>query len=316
MNHKNRLQVIGMGAAAFVASSLAMGFTFGKHVTPPTPSGQLIFVSNRTGIVSGTPNGNEIWTMNADGTNPIRLTNNSWAEWEPQWNPGGSKIAFTSNQAVNGIPWDGNWDVYTMNPDGSGVTNITNSPSYDFGATWSPDGSKIAFDSDRTGNHEIFVMDEFGGNLVNLSNNAAAEGHPAWAPNGSKIAFFSTRDGNNEIYVMNADGSGQTRITNNAATDYLPTWSPDGTKIAFTSNRDGNFEIYSMNANGSGLTRLTNNAAEDIEPAWSPDGTKIVFVSLRNGNYEIYSMKSDGKGNPTRLTNNSPYLDADPTWKP
>lgn len=316
MNHKNRLQVLAAGVAALAASCVVMGFTFGKLVTPAPPSGQLIFVSNRTGIVSGTPNGNEIWTMNADGTNPIRLTNNSWAEWEPQWNPGGSKIAFTSNQAVNGIPWDGNWDVYTMNPDGSGVTNLTNSPSYDFGATWSPDGTRIAFDSDRTGNHEIFVMDEFGGNLVNLTNNSAREGHPAWSPNGTKIAFFSDRDGNEEIYVMSADGTGQTRLTNNAATDYLPTWSPDGTKIAFTSNRDGNFEIYSMNANGSGLTRLTNNAAEDAEPAWSPDGTKLAFYSNRSGNSEIYTMKADGKGTPTRLTNNNPFGDWDVTWKP
>lgn len=310
MNHKRSLQTLAAGAATLLTAGLIMGFT-----APPALA-QLIFVSNRSGIVNGTPNGNEIWTMNADGTNPVRLTNNSWAEWEPQWNPAGNKIAFTSNSPVNGIPWDGNWDVFTMNPDGTGVINLTNSPSYDFGATWSPDGTRIAFATDRDGNTEIYSMDAFGGSLLNLSNNAASEGHPAWSPNGAKVAFFSTRDGNDEIYVMNADGSGQTRLTNNAATDYLPTWSPDGTKIAFTTNRDGNFEIYSMSANGSGLKRLTNNAGEDAEPAWSPDGTKIVFYSNRSGNTEIYTMNADGKGNPTRLTNNAPYGDFDPTWKP
>jgi len=312
--------------AALMAFGLIVGFTGemagkpagGAMTPPPLALGPIIFVSNRLGIISGTPNGNDIWTMNANGTNPVALTDNDWAEYEPQWNPFGTKIAFTSNReaVLQGLSFDANWDVYTMDAGGSGVTNLTNSPSYDFGSTWSPDGSKIAFATDRDGNFEIYVMDQFGGNLINLTNNSANEGHPAWSPDGSKIAFFSNRNGNDEIYVMNADGSGQTRLTNNSAIDYLPNWSPDSTKIAFTSYRTGNGDIYLMNANGSGLKRLTKDSDGEYEPAWSPDGTKIVYYRGHDvANHEIYIMRADGK-QQVRLTNNYPFLDADPTWKP
>jgi len=102
------------------------------------------------------------------------------------------KIAFGSLR-------DGNQEVYVMNADGSGQTNLTNNTADDGVPAWSPDGSKIAFASLRDGN----------------PGNAA------------------------EIYVMKADGSGQTRLTNNLAEDHSPSWSPGGTQIAFRSNRDG-----------------------------------------------------------------------------
>ena len=102
--------------------------------------------------------------------------------------------------------------------------------------SWSPDGSQIAFDSDRDGNWEIYVMDADGSNPTNLTNNAADDQRPAWSPDGSKIAFHSNRDGNlDEIYVMDADGSNPIRLTNNTDNDHCPSWSPDGSKIAFRS---------------------------------------------------------------------------------
>ena len=334
MKQQNRSLGIFAGMATIIVSSLIMGFTGemagtpagGARTSPAVALGPIIFVSNRLGIISGTPNGNDLWTMNANGTNPVALTDNDWAEFEPQWSPndtpGGQKIAFTSNQdaVTRGEGFATDWDVYTMNPDGSGVVNLTPddpaNPSYDFGATWSPDGSRIAFSTDRDGNAEIYVMDQFGGNLVNLTNNGASDGHPAWSPDGTKILFRSDRNGNDEIYVMNADGTNQTRLTNNAAIDYLPNWSPDGTKIAFTSYRTGNGDIYSMNANGSGLKRLTNNPAEEVEPAWSPDGTTIVYYRRHDvENHEIYTMRADGK-QQVRLTNNYPFIDGDPSCKP
>ena len=212
-------------------------------------------------------------------------------------------IAFDSHR-------DGNYEIYVMNAAGSGVTRLTNSPEDDEDPAWSPDATKIAFDS----HSEIYVMDADGSGLTRLTNNPAADFSPAWSPDGTKIAFVSSRDGNYEIYVMNADGSDVTRVTDNPADDLGPAWSPDGTKIAFGSTRDGNLEIYVMNANGSGRTRLTNNPAGDISPAWSPDGTKISFWSTRDGNDEIYVMNADGSG-VTRLTDN-PAADAYAAWSP
>jgi Tol biopolymer transport system component len=217
------------------------------------------------------------------------------------------KIAFTSNRTGNG-------DIYVMNVDGSGVTQLTNGPAIDADPDWSPDRTKIAFTSNRTGNGDVYVMNADGTGVTQLTTSNAVDTLGSWSPDGTRIAFTSTRDGNPEIYVMNADGSGQTRLTNNPRIDADPFWSPDGTKIAFSTTRDGNSEVYVMNANGSNPTRLTNNAAVDTLGAWSPDGSKIVFSSTRTGNGDIYVMNADGTG-VTQLTT-SPGIDASPDWSP
>ncbi|MBT7081114.1 MAG: DUF5050 domain-containing protein, partial [Chloroflexi bacterium] len=220
-------------------------------------------------------------------------------------NGSGDKIAFASIR-------DGNWEIYTMDADGTGQTNNTNNPEDDSRPAWSPDGSSIAFTSYRDGNWEIYTMDADGGNPTRITYNTAIDFTPSWSPDGTKIAFYSTRDGNREIYVMNADGTNQTRLTNNPASDRSPSWSSDSSKIALYSDRDGNDEIYVMNADGTGLINITSNPAKDYFAAWSPDGAKIVFVSDRDGNQEIYTMNVDGSSS-TKLTDSSGVNYA-PTW--
>lgn len=173
------------------------------------------------------------------------------------------KIAYRNNGS-------GEYNIYAMNANGSGRTNLTNNPAFDVAPAWSPDGSKIAFHSNRDGDAEVHVMNADGSGVTNLTSNSSWDGHPAWSPDGSKIAFTSDRDGNNEVYVMNADGSGQTNLTNNPEQDSAPAFSPDGSKIAFPSRRDGNYEIYVMNADGSALMRLTVDPASDMAPHWQP----------------------------------------------
>jgi Tol biopolymer transport system component len=232
--------------------------------------------------------------------------------------PGPGEISF-----LRGLPSGGNYsEIYVMNPDGSGQVNLTKNPAiYYYALVWSPDGTRIAFVTDRDGNPDIYVMNADGSGMVNLSNNPAVDGEPAWSPDGSRIAFYSNRSGNGEIYVMNADGSGQVKLTNNpAAWNGNPAWSPDGSKIAFSSGRDGNPEIYVMNADGSGQVNLTNNPAYDglgsygYGIAWSPDGSKIAFPSDREGNFKIYAMNADGSG-VSRLTNGT-LSDRSPIWSP
>jgi dipeptidyl aminopeptidase/acylaminoacyl peptidase len=199
------------------------------------------------------------------------------------------KIAFTALlDGVGDQPF--NSEIFVMNADGSAPTRLTNNAASDAAPAWSPDGRRIAFESDS----EIFVMNADGSAPTRLTNNAASDAAPAWSPDGQRIAFSSDRDGNSEIYVMNADGSALTRLTHNAASDGMPAWSPDGQRIAFDSDRDGidlvlqrGIEIYVMNADGSAPTRLTNNAATDFAPAWSPDGQKIAFASTRDTHYQM-----------------------------
>jgi Tol biopolymer transport system component len=267
---------------------------------------KIAFDSNRDG-------NREIYVMNADGTNQTQLTfNNSFAHnlgresfW-PSFSGDGSRIAFTTDH-------DGNYEIYVINADGTGLTDLTNNPADDYAPSFSPDGSHIAFQSTRDGLTDIYIMDADGTNQTRLTSYAGDNEFPSFNGNGSRIAFTSTRDGNQEIYVMNADGTSQTRLTHTTANNFYPSFSRDGSRIAFTSDRDGNQEIYVMNADGTGQTRLTNNPADDHNPSFSPDGSKIAFTTNRDGNDEIYVMNADGTGQ-TNLTNDPLALDQLPSW--
>ncbi|MBN1530813.1 MAG: PD40 domain-containing protein [Thermoleophilaceae bacterium] len=210
-------------------------------------------------------------------------------------------------------------EIYVMDADGGAPTNVSNHPASDYEPVWSPDRSRIAFTSNRSGNLDVWVMDADGGNPANLTENEAWDGEPAWSPDGTKIAFMSFRDGNDntEVYVMDADGGNQTNLSNSEDSDSSPAWSPDGSKIAFTSSRDGNQDIFVMDADGTDPVNLSNHAlaSHNLIPAWSPDGTKIAFTATRDGNWEVYVMDADDGGNQTNLTND-PGLDFWPVWSP
>lgn len=196
--------------------------------------------------------------------------------------------------------------IVTSNPDGSGRTSLTATSTQPTLPAWSPDGTKIAFNS-APGNGEIYVMDANGSGLTNLTNTAASETNSSWSVNG-KIAYERREGGTGgipQIWTMNADGSGQVQfpgITQPSPTG--PAWSPNGTKLAFSSGG----EIWVIDANGTNEVRLTMTASTDTDPAWSPDGLKIVFVKGGSG---ITVMNADGS-NETPLAGGG----AGPAWSP
>lgn len=246
----------------------------------------------------------KIFKMRPDGTALTRVTLGDLNDVEPALSPDKRRFAFARGLFS---------DIFVFNVDGvTGFARLTNDRAFNSAPAWSPDGTKIAYQSFRyaglgtLNNSEIVVMDADGANKRRLTFNAAQDSVPAWSPDGTKIAFATNRfgSGNFEIMVMNADGSGTpTRLTNHLATDYSPSWSPDGTKIAFASNRFGNWEILVINADGSGApARLTNHPAADVEPAWGADG-RILFTSDRIfGNPYVHVMDAVSGAPATPVT--------------
>lgn len=216
------------------------------------------------------------------------------------------RIAFMSSR-------DGNFEIYSMNSDGSDLTRLTNHSAYDQFPRLSPRGDKIAFTSNRDGNEEVYVMNADGSNPIRLTNHPGGDGGAEWSSDGGRIAFHSQRDGNYEIYVMNADGSNVTRLTNHPLNDVHPTWSPDGSRIAFGCIRDGtDGDICVMNADGTNVRVLTNTPGNDGYPDWSPDGSRIVFQGYISAD-QVHVMNADGS-NQAQLTSSG--VSGAPVWSP
>ena len=185
------------------------------------------------------------------------------------WSPDSTRIAWWSRRV-------GNYDIWVTDvlDDPKQQAKIQKNLTPDSDATdrnprFSPDGTKILFESKREGDWELFVMDsDTGKNIVPVTQNEKTERNGSWSRDGKKILFESIRDGNFEIYVIDADGANPVNLTNHKKSDTFPRWSPNGRRIAFVSTRDGNKEIYAMDANGDNPVNLSNDAGDDNFPQW------------------------------------------------
>ncbi len=274
-------------------------------------NGKIVFASDR----NFEDHGSRIWTMNADGSNPLLKTNlppgakpsSIIHDSRPKWSPDGTKIAFLSL----GRSVSDDRSVYVMNADGSDLHQSV----LDFplggelnSCEWSPDGTKFLCVAD------YLIGDIFGegdGTITFVANiftvaidgkNATVFTHDTdlhndfatWSPDGKLITFVSNREGAEKIFVMNADGSNRHSIVT-ASSDGVgdPSWSPDGSKILFVghSNATGCYnvscnELYTVNPDGSDLTQLTHYAGSYLRPRYSPDGTRILFWRYLETSYE------------------------------
>lgn len=302
----SRIAILAAGAAALVAACKE------GNISEPTCDERVIACSS---VRSSAPGESNIFTMCPNGSGERQLTRNASSNSYPAWSPDRSRIAFQSLR-------DENWEIYVMNADGSSPLNLTRSQG-DPGAAfqsdqhpvWSPDGSRIAFSSSRTGEGDIYVMDADGGNLERITVDPTPDLQPTWSPDGSRIAFASVRDGWTRIVVIDTDGANEARLTDvDGAHDSHPAWSPDGARIAFQRWTIGQerSDVFLMNPDGTGLVNLTDHAAHDMEPAWSPDGQRILFTSTRDEFHGIFVMNADGSGVQALTTERGEYLT--PAW--
>ena len=272
-----------------------------------------------------------ILTLSACGNTPPDITGPAPGEPGAEAIPGGpGQIAYIKQNLQTG-----SFHLHIVDPDGKNPINlnpIDDLASYS-GQSWSPDGTQLAFISNRSGNaiQNIFLMNADGSNIRSVVENSTNEFASSWSPDGQKILFQTTRSDSTaqDIYVVNIDGSGEKVLINTDMEEQLPVWSPDGSKFAYQAGHRGRgIDIYVANADGTGAMRLTDgNGTLHAAPAWSPDGTLIAFESNRHqppatgtrtplAQYEIYVMNQDGS-NMRRLTSSQP-LEAvrNPTWSP
>lgn len=237
----------------------------------------------------------------------------------------------------------GKREVWVTNPDGSGKQNVSNSAAYDdWRPSWSPDGTKLVFESNRTGNFDIFKVNADGSGLTNLTPSSSTDDiWPVWSPDGTKIAFVR----NGTPWVMSADGSGPMQVSTLSQTNTLA-WSPDSSKIMFAHieaqsgtpslyvvslpngspvkvspsgnfspsgswapndkivfySGGANFDVYTVNADGSGSFNVTQTAANESAPKMR--GTTIVMSSDQNGKVEVWRVSNTG-GTQSQVTSNN-----------
>ena len=207
-------------------------------------------------------------------------------------------------------------DLWSIEPDGTDPVNVTNHDAFDFQGRYSPDGSKIAFASDRDGDWDIYVMNADGtGEVEQLTDDPAHDQWPAWSPDGSSLAFASTREGGWALYVMNAGGTIWMPL-DGGAPGMQPEWSPDGEQIAFVAIRSGDEaeQVYVVPAEGGDATRLTEEGSNQ-QPTWSPDGTRIAFTHIVDGRYDVWAMDANGE-NAGAVADDAELHEDNPRWSP
>jgi Tol biopolymer transport system component len=250
--------------------------------------------------------GFNVWTMNPDGSDQTQVTT-SGATFGPAVSPDGRQIAF--HRAG---------DIWVIDADGENERNVTAAlGTTDAEATWSPDGTQLAFSSGGSGEpFRIWRIDVDGTDPVRLTNTSSGDFNPAWSPGGREIAY-SRIGGSNDIYTVDplVPGS-ETFYAGTDRTEDHPTWAPDGSAIAFVTNRsDGNGnEIYKQVGPGGGGVPVTSNPADDNSPAWSPDGTRIAFTSTRSGSSQIWSVGANGVEDTPVNVSQSQSVDGQPDW--
>ncbi len=289
------------GAYQVVYTAIGLSSDEDIFVVDENSSGQQQ-VTNGAGarFPAWSPDGNSIcYTMrdnlyisNINDSSGHVLTSNAGVNWRPHWSSA-NEIAFESNR-------DGNWEIYVVQPDGGGLSNLTQDVHADFDARWTPDGGRLAFIRIINDVRALYTMNSDGSLLTRLSPDSLEVERYAWSPDGGRIALAA-----GQIYTVAATGAGLRQLTHDASEKHGVVWAVAEDRLAFTSGVDGVQAVYSLRTGGTDLLRLTGNDGDASAPSWSPDGRMILYQhasGIQPPN--LYLMQADGS-NPHKLTPNA-----------
>ncbi|MCP5054591.1 MAG: hypothetical protein GY940_45915 [bacterium] len=247
----------------------------------------------------------------------VNLTKHKGEDRNPNWSPDGKTIVFESNR-------DGNWNIFLIKPDGSGLLRVAHSPVDERKPSWHPDGKRILFEREREGRKELVLIKPDGSGMQGIELHFPGDLRPTWghfSPDGGQLLFSAStaeKPGHLELYMADKTGKQVRALTDGPYRSAWGVWSAKGDKIAFFSRRDTGGKVddlYVMNRDGSGTRRITHHPTHNFCPSWSPDGQKLVnAVSMPDSRPELFLVNVDGSG-VRRLTYNK-NGDTEPAFSP
>jgi TolB protein len=286
-----------IAAAVLVACAVALLAVSKKaEATFPGKNGRIAY--NGLGV---------IYTINPDGSGKAKVTNTRVSGDPIDYSPDGKKITYMSYEGFNdGSPTGPQKDaeIYTINVDGTGKTNVTRNKGYDVASSFSPDGKRIAYTHFDGHDDEIYTINTDGTGKFRVTDNGTNDFDPSYSPGGKKIVFSGEYRKLSrpwtytaEIYTIGVHGDNRVRLTNNSAYDTSPDYSPDGQRIAYQGFDGFDSEIYTIKATGGIPDQVTDSTTNENDPSYSPDGKKIVYDT---GSFllhpDIYTIDAGGGG--------------------
>ena len=227
-----------------------------------------------------------LWRVPASGGVPVQLPVGGDNARQPSISRRGNRLAFARTHFDTDT-----WEIAVAGspPRGQSPRKVISSSRQDTGPQLSPDGSKIAFESDRSGSYEIWMCDRDGANALQLTRFGATSGTPRWSPDGRRIAFDSDKE-QNDIWVLEVAGGLPRRLTLEASLDTVPSWSGDGRWVYFGSDRAGGLQVWKAPADGGPAIQVTKNGG--FAAFESPDGRQLYYTKYDAAG--IWTVPVDG----------------------
>jgi len=242
---------------------------------------RIVFANDNTG-------NKEIYTVDYDGENLIRLTNDKSIALLPKWSPDGTKIYYTTYRYRNP-------DMFEIDLKARKIRPVSTQQGLNLPGGVSPDGDSIAMTLSRGKNPNIYILGLANKDLRQITSRRTVDSSASYSPDGKYLVFVSNRTGNPQVHTVELATGKMDRLTNMNWTD-SPRWSPTGEWIVFAGRkrRGEPINIFLIDITGNQLRQLTKDAGMNEDPTWSPDGRFIAFTSTRNSMRQIYVMDVDG----------------------